>query len=122
MYSGLMLDDIIVNLFSDITLKTKDWAKKYSFYKIQVDKIYLYRESLQDHVWKKWIADTKKTLRTHHFIEKEKLRKFLCGLLYIVIDEAYLENRINQFINDISNFSNEHIIKCYSNTKSNIYE
>ena len=37
---------------------------------------------------KKIIADTKKTLRTHHFIEQEKLRKYLCSLLYIVIGEA----------------------------------
>ena len=28
----------------------------------------------------KQIADTKKTLRSHHFIEKEKLRKYLSGM------------------------------------------
>ena len=36
----------------------------------------------------KIIADTKNTLPTHHFIEKYKLLKYICGLLSIVIYEA----------------------------------
>ena len=44
---------------------------------------------------KKIIADTKKTLHTNHFIEKDKPRKYICGLLYIVIDEAEIEKRTN---------------------------
>ena len=35
------------------------------------------------------------------------------------MDEAYLENKSNQFINDISNFNNKHIIQCYNKTISN---
>ena len=70
----------------------------------------------------KKIADTKKTLHTHNLIEKQKLRKYLCGLLSIVIDQADLEKITIQFINDIINFNNEHIIQCYSETKSNIPE
>ena len=38
------------------------------------------------------------------------------------MDEAYLENKSNQFINDISNFNNKHIIQCYNETISNIPE
>ena len=49
--------------------------------------------------------DIKKTLRSHHFIEKETLRKYLSGILYIDVDEADLEKKTNQFINDISNFN-----------------
>ena len=67
--------------------------KKYLFSKIQDDTIYLYKGSLQDYSWKTLIADTKKTLRSHHFIEKEKLRKYLSGILSIDIDEADLEKK-----------------------------
>ena len=41
----------------------------------------------------KWIADTKKTLRSHHFIEKEKLRKYISGMLSMDIDEADIEKK-----------------------------
>ena len=65
-----MLDNIIVNLFSDITKQTADSLKNDLFSKIQDDKIYLYKGPLQDYPRKKIIADTKKILRLHHFIEK----------------------------------------------------
>ena len=40
---------------------------------------------------KKIIADTKKTLRSHHFIEKEKLGKYMSCMFYIVIDASDIE-------------------------------
>ena len=43
-------------------------------------------------------------------------------MLYIVIDEADLEKRTNQFIDDIHNFHNKHIIQCYSETKPTLPE
>ena len=43
-------------------------------------------------------------------------------MLSIVIDEAYLENKKNHFINYISNFNNKHVIQLYRETKSNIPE
>ena len=52
MYIGLMLENIIMNLFSDITEQKKDSAKNDSFSKIQDDKIYLYQGSLQNYLWK----------------------------------------------------------------------
>ena len=67
-------------------------------------------------------ADTKKTLRSPNFIEKEKLRKYLSGILSIDIYEADTEKKTNQFINDISNFNNKHTIQCYNETISNIPE
>ena len=51
-------------------------------------------------------ADTKNTLRPHHYIEEEKLRKYISGIVSIDNGEAYLENKKNQFINDISKFNN----------------
>ena len=43
-------------------------------------------------------------------------------MLFIIIDEADLENRTNQLITDISNCNREHIIQCYIKTQSNIPE
>ena len=54
-------------------------------------------------------ADTKRTLRSHHYIEIEKLRKYLSGILYI-------EN-IKE-----SDFNNTHIIKSNILPVSNIPE
>ena len=42
-----MLDNIIMNLFTNVTKQTTDSVKKYLFFKIQDDAIYLYKVSLQ---------------------------------------------------------------------------
>ena len=70
----------------------------------------------------KLISDSRKKLRSHQFIERYKLRKYLSGILSIYIDELYLEKKTNQFINDISAFNNEHTTQCYKETISNIPE
>ena len=49
MYSGLMIDNIIMNLFTDITKQTTDSVKKDLFSKIQDDTNHLYKGSLQDY-------------------------------------------------------------------------
>ena len=49
MSSVLMLEDIIMNLFSDIIEQKKDSAKNDLFSKIKDDKIYLYQGPLQDY-------------------------------------------------------------------------
>ena len=67
-------------------------------------------------------ADTKKALRSHHFIEGKKLRIYMSGVLSIDNDEADLGKKTNQFINDISNFNNKHIIQCKIKPLSNITE
>ena len=116
-----MLDGIIMNLFTDSKKQTTD-SYQNIFSKIQDDTIHLYKGSLQDFTWKRKNADTKKTLRSHHYIEREKLRKYLSGVLSIDNDEADLGNKTNQFINDISNFNNKHIIQCNNKPISNIPE
>ena len=83
-----MIDTIITNLFSDITEQKNNSAEKDLFSKIKDDKIYLYQGYLQDYLLKKMISDTKNTLRTHDFIQEEKLGIIISGLLYIVIDET----------------------------------
>ena len=71
---------------------------------------------------KKRIGYTKNTLRSHHFIEKEKLINYLSGIFSIDIDDADIEKKRNQFINYIRNFNNKHIIQCYNKIISNIPE
>ena len=88
MSSGLTIDDIIMDLFSDITEQENSSTKKDLSSKIKDDEIYLYQGSIQDYSLKKIISGTKQTLLTHHFIEKEKLLKYFYSLLSIVIDEA----------------------------------
>ena len=67
-------------------------------------------------------ADTKRTIHLHHYIEREKLRNCLSGILYIENDEADIEKKTNQFISDKSDFNNKHIIKCDIQPISNIPE
>ena len=50
---GLMLDDIILNLFIDFTKQTTGSAKKDLFSKIQDDTNHLYKGSLPDFTRKK---------------------------------------------------------------------
>ena len=49
MYSGLMLEDIIMDLSSYITKQTTDSVNNDSFPKIQDYRIYLYKGSMQDY-------------------------------------------------------------------------
>ena len=90
MSSGLMLDDIIMNLFTNFTKQTKDSVKKDfilqnpGWYNLFVQRIYA------GLLTEKRISVTKKTLRSHHFIEKEKSRKYLSGIISIDIDETDL--------------------------------
>ena len=72
MSGGLMLDEIIMNFFS-YTTKKGFIQRKRIYLKIRDDKIYLYQVFIQDYSRKKIIADTKKTLHTHNFIEKSKM-------------------------------------------------
>ena len=77
---------------------------------------------MQDFTWKSKNENTKRTLRSHHYIEIEKLRKYLSGILYIENDKADLGKNMDQFINDKSDFNNTHIIKSNIQPVSNIPE
>ena len=48
-------------------------------------------------------SDTKRTLRLHHYIKREKLRKYLSCILSIYNGEADLGKKTNQFIDDKAN-------------------
>ena len=75
---------------------------------------------MQDFTRKK--ANTKMTLRSHHYIEIEKLRKYLYGITLIEITQADLEKKFNEFINDKIDFNNTHIIKSNIKPVTNVTE
>ena len=77
---------------------------------------------MQDFTQKRKNTDTKRTLCSHHYIEIEKLRKYISCILYIENDKADLGKNMDQFINDKSNFNNTHIIKSNIQPVSNIPE
>ena len=77
---------------------------------------------MQDFTRKTTIADTKRTLRCHHYIEIEKLGKHLSGILHIENTKADLEKKVDEFINDKIDFNNTHIIKSNILPVSNILE
>ena len=56
-------------------------------------------------------ANTKKTWRLYHFIEREKFRKYMSGILSIDNYEADIGKKTNQFINEGSDLNNKHIIQ-----------
>ena len=70
---------------------------------------------MQDFTWKTTISDTKRTLRSNHYIGIEKLRKYLYGITLIENTKADLEKMVDEFINNKIDFNNTHIIK------SNLY-
>ena len=89
MSSGLMLDNIIMNIFTDSIINNgiiseASFLQNPGWYNALVKRIPagFYTEKKN--------ADTKKTLRVHHFIEKEKLWKYLSGILSIDNNEADL--------------------------------
>ena len=69
MSSGLMLDGIIMNIFIEITQKSKTSHQEHFFYRFKDDAIQFYKGSMQDFTWKTTIADTKRTLSSHHLLE-----------------------------------------------------
>ena len=77
---------------------------------------------MHDFTWKRNNADTKRTIRSHHYIEKGKFRKFLSGILSIENDYTDLGKKTNQFINDKSDLNKKYIIKCNIQPISNIPE
>ena len=77
---------------------------------------------MQDFTRTTTVADTKRTLRSHHYIEIEKLGKYISGILHIKNTKADLEKKVDEFINDKSECNNTHIIKSNILPVSNIPE
>ena len=83
-----MLDDIIMNIFSETVEQDMNSVIYKYFAKMNDDGIYLCQGSIQNYTRQKIITDTNKTLLSHNFMKK--LCKYLGGLLSIMIDEADL--------------------------------
>ena len=89
MSSGLMLDDIIMNIFIDSTKESTKPLQKH-FFRFQDDTIHSYKVLIEGFTWNRKNADTKRTLCSHHFIVIKKLRRYISGILYIENDKVDL--------------------------------
>ena len=76
-------------IYSQIPQNKKQLSEKWFFSEVKDDNIYLYQLYLQGYTWKNQFLIPQKK-RANNFIEKGKLRKYLGGLLSIIIDEADL--------------------------------
>ena len=111
MSSGMMIDDIIMNIFTHSTKETTAAHHEHLISRFKGDVIQFYKGYMQDFIWKTTIDNTKMTLRSHHYIGIEKLRKYLYGITHIKNNKADLEKKVDEFINDNIDFNNTHIIK-----------
>ena len=92
------------------------------FSRFKDDAIQFYKVSILDFTWKTTISDTKRTLRSHHYIGIEKFGKYLYGISHIEKTKAYLEKKLDELINDKSEFNNTHIIESKIISVSNVPE
>ena len=58
MSNGMMLDEIIMNIFTQITKNTTKAKQEHFFSRSKDDEIQLYKGSMQDFTWKTTIPDT----------------------------------------------------------------
>ena len=77
---------------------------------------------MQDFTWKTTIADTKRTLRSHHYIRIEIRRKYLNGITLIESTQADLEKKVDVFINHKIDLNTTHIIKSDIHQLTNVPE
>ena len=122
MSSGMMLDDIIMNIFTQSTKNTTEADQEHLFSISKDDAIQLYKGSMQDFTWKTTTADTKKTLRSHHYIGIEIWRKYMNGITLIESTQADLEKKVDEFINHKIDFNITHIIKYGIQPATNVPE
>ena len=94
MSSGMMIDNIIMNIFTQSTKKSTTAHHKHLFSRFKDDAVQLYKGFMQDFTWKRTIVNTKKTLCSHHYIEIENLRKYLNGITLIENTQADLKKKL----------------------------
>ena len=122
MSSGMILDNIVMNIFTQSTKNTTE-ADQENLFSISKDyAIQFYKGSMQDFTWKTKIDDTKRTLRSHHYIGIEIWRKYLNGITLIESTQADLEKKVDEFINHKIDFNTTHIIKSDIQPVTNIPE
>ena len=122
MSSGMMLDDIIMNIFTQSTIFTTKTNQEHFFSISKDDAIQLYKGSMQEFTWKITIADTKRKLRSHHYIGIEIWRKYMNGITLIESIQADLEKKVEKFINHKIDFNTTHIIKSDIQPVTNVTE
>ena len=122
MSSGMMLDDIIMNIFTKITKNTNKSNQEHYFSRTKDGVIQLYKGSMQDFTWKTTINNTKRTLRSRHYIRIDVWRKYLNVITLIESTQADLDKMVDEFINHKIDFNTAHIIKSDIQQITNIPE
>ena len=122
MSSGMMLDDIIMNIFTKIPKITLKGNQENYFSRTKNGVIQLYKGSMQDFTWKTTINDTNRTLRSHHYISIDSWRKYLNVITVINSTQADLDKMVDEFISHKTVFNTEHIIKSDIQKITNIPE
>ena len=122
MSSGMMLDDIIMNIFTQSTKNTIKADQEHLFSRSKDDAIQLYKGYMQDFTRKTTIADTKRKLSSHHYIGIEIWRKYLNGITLIESTQGDLEKKVDEFINNKIDFNTTHIIKSDIQQLTNVPE
>ena len=122
MSSGMMLDDIIMNIFTQSTKNTNK-AKQEQFFSRSKDfVIQLFKGSMQEFTRKTTIIDTKRTLRSHHYIGIEIWRNYMNGITLIESTQADLDKMVDEFINHKIDFNTTPIITSVIQQLSNVPE
>ena len=122
MSSGIILDDIIMNIFTQIPKNTTKANQGNYFSRTKDGVIQLYKGSMQDFTWKTTINDTNRTLRSHHYISIDLWRKYLNGITVIESTQADLDKMVDKFISHKIVFNTAHIIKSEIQQITNIPE
>ena len=117
-----MMNDIILNIFTQSTKNTTEAHQEHLFSRSKDDAIQLYKGYMQDFRWKTTIDDTKSKMRSHHYIGIEILRKYLYGITLIESTQEHLQKKIDEFINDKIDFNTTHIIKSNIQPVTNVPE
>ena len=111
-----------MNIFTQSKKNTTEAHQEHLVSRSKDDAIQLYKGYMQEFTRKTTIADTKRTLRSHHLIGIEILRKYLYGITFIESTQADLEKKVDEFINDKIDCNNTHIIKSNIQPVSNVPE
>ena len=122
MSNGMMLDDIIMNIFTKITKNNNKANQEHYFFRTKDGVIQLYKGYMPDFTWKTTITYTKRTLRSHHYISIELWIKYLNGITLIESTQADLEKKVDKFINHKIDFNTAHIIKSDIQQITNVPE
>ena len=116
MSSGLMFDDIIINMISNKALKCHSEGVDSYFTNIENNIIYMYRGSLQNFYWNKVPRESLDVPCPHFNVEIIKMRAYLTNILKCDTSSDDMKEKIDYWLDSFEKFHKKYIIMP---TKSN---